>query len=147
MVQATIDSLPAEESYDSVIYIDVLEHIKDDRAEFDRAYCRLRTGGKLIVLCPAHNFLFSPFDEAIGHYRRYNKPMYRSMASHKPLLIEYLDSVGLLASSANKLLLRQSYPTAKQIKIWDRLFVRMSRVLDPLTCRMLGKSIVGIWHK
>jgi len=147
LVEATQDALPSAETFDTVIYIDVLEHIRDDQAEFDRCFKRLRPGGKLMILCPAHNFLFSPFDTAIGHFRRYNKAMYREMSGRVPLVIEYLDSVGMVASFANKLLLRQSYPNEKQVKLWDRLFVRMSRLVDPLTCRMLGKSILGVWQK
>jgi SAM-dependent methyltransferase len=59
--------------FDTIIYIDVLEHIEADAAEMARAADLLRSGGKLIVLAPAHNYLFSPFDKAIGHYRRYDK--------------------------------------------------------------------------
>jgi SAM-dependent methyltransferase len=147
LVHGKLETLPAGDTFDSIIYIDVLEHIEDDRAEFRRAYERLRTGGQLAVLCPAHNFLFSPFDKAIGHFRRYNKRMYRELSDRQPLKLEYLDSVGMMASAANKMLLRQSYPNQKQILLWDRLFVRMSRIFDPLVARSIGKSILGVWSK
>lgn len=147
LVTGTLDSLPAEDTFDSIIYIDVLEHIEDDRAEFRRAYERLRPGGKLAILCPAHNYLFSPFDAAIGHFRRYDKRMYRKLSDRHPLKLEYLDCVGMAASVANKLLLKQSYPNEKQIRLWDGLFVPISRVVDPLTLRVLGKSILGVWTR
>ncbi len=118
-----------------------------DRAELDRAFDHLRPGGHLVVLCPAHNWLYSPFDEAVGHYRRYNKRMYRQLSDRQPLRIEYLDSVGLLASIANKLLLKQAYPSEKQIKLWDRLFVRLSTVVDPATLHLVGKSLLGVWRR
>lgn len=143
--QATTGDL-THESYDTILYIDVLEHIEDDHAEFDRAMSLLNANGHLIILCPAHQFLYSPFDKAIGHFRRYNKPMFRSLSSAPPVRLEYLDSAGLLASSANLLLLKQSYPTAAQIRLWDRLFVRASRILDPLILRSVGKSVLGIWQ-
>jgi len=147
LVQGTLETLPSNETFDSIIYIDVLEHIEDDRAEFRRAFERLRLGGQLSILCPAHNFLFSPFDKAIGHFRRYDKRMYRELSDGPPLKLEYLDSVGMMASAANKLLLRQSYPNEKQILLWDRLFVRMSRLCDPLVLRSIGKSVLGVWRK
>ncbi len=100
-----------------------------------------------MVLCPAHNFLYSRFDKAIGHFRRYNKRMYRELSNQPPLKLEYLDCVGVMASMMNKLLLMQSYPSEKQVKLWDRLFVRMSIVLDPLSFRMIGKSLLGVWEK
>ena len=147
LVQGTLETLPAEDRFDSILYIDVLEHIEDDWSEFARAYNRLKPGGHLMVLCPAHNFLFSPFDKAIGHFRRYNKEMYRELSKHQPLKLEYLDSVGMFASIANKSLLKQSYPDKKQILLWDRVFVPVSKILDPLTFRMSGKSILGVWKK
>ena len=59
----------------------------------------------------------------------------------------YLDSVGLLASLSNRAMLRQHMPTARQIAIWDRLMVPMSRLLDPLLFHRLGKSVLAVWRK
>ncbi len=147
LVQGTLEALSPEERFDSIVYIDVLEHIEDDRREFERAMGLLRAGGNLLVLCPAHNFLFSPFDRAIGHFRRYNKRKYRALSDQAPLRLEYLDSVGMMASLANRMLLRQSYPSEKQIRIWDKYLVRLSLSVDPITLHMLGKSILGVWKK
>ncbi len=147
LIQGTLETLTRGETFDSIVYIDVLEHIEDDRAEFARAFERLRPGGRLCVLCPAHNYFYSPFDRAIGHFRRYDKRMFRGLSEQQPLKLEYLDSVGMLASAANKLLLRQSYPNEQQIRVWDRLFVRASRLVDPLLLHAVGKSIVGVWAK
>jgi SAM-dependent methyltransferase len=147
MVHGTLANLSKNAKFDSIIYIDVLEHIENDKAEFALAFERLKPAGHLVILCPAHNFLYSPFDKAIGHFRRYNKKMYLELSDHKPLNLDYLDCVGMGASVVNKLLLKQSYPNQKQIILWDRIFVRMSRCLDPLTLRMIGKSILGVWRK
>jgi SAM-dependent methyltransferase len=136
-------------SFDSIIYIDVLEHIEQDAAELQVISKRLRPGGCLVVVSPAHQWLFSPFDAAIGHFRRYNR---KSMLGVSPpgLRVErlmYLDSVGCLASAANRLLLKQSSPTAAQIRTWDRLFVTSSRLLDPCLAYRVGKTIVGVWRR
>jgi ubiquinone/menaquinone biosynthesis C-methylase UbiE len=148
-VQGTLSDLPLEEKFDAIIYIDVVEHIEKDKAELELAEKYLKRGGKLIVLVPAHQFLFSPFDKAIGHYRRYNKQMLKDISPSELHTkdIFYLDSVGLLASSANKLLLKQSYPTLQQIKTWDNLLVPVSRIIDPIIGRSVGKTVVGIWEK
>ena len=45
-------------SFDTILYLDVLEHIKNDFLELERACQLLRRGGKIVVLSPAHNFLF-----------------------------------------------------------------------------------------
>ena len=145
----TIDDLDAGQQFDSILYIDVLEHIAEDGAEMARAAARLRPGGALIVLSPAHPFLFTPFDEAIGHYRRYTRATLRQTVP--PCLAEvtvtYLDSVGMLASLGNRLLLGQSMPTAHQIGVWDRWMVPPSRIADRLTGGHIGKSVLGVWRR
>jgi SAM-dependent methyltransferase len=136
-------------SFDSVIYIDVLEHIEDDRREVATAARLLRPGGRLVVMSPAHQSLYTPFDRAIGHFRRYDRASLTAIAGDDLALerMIYLDSVGLLASSANRFFLRQSMPTSRQIATWDRLMIPASRLLDPLLAFTLGKSILGVWKK
>jgi SAM-dependent methyltransferase len=147
-IKGTTRDLPKEEKYDAILYIDVIEHIEKDGEELAYARELLADGGHLIVLVPAHQSLFSPFDKAIGHYRRYNKKMLRAAAPGLPLVkMIYLDSVGLFASGVNKLFLKQSYPTLKQINLWDKNMVPVSRVTDILTNHQLGKTLVGIWKK
>lgn len=149
IINGTLNDLDDSEKFDTIIYVDVLEHIENDSEEMSKAAGFLKARGVLAVLAPAHQALFSPFDEAIGHYRRYNKRMLAS-AGPPGLDLEkviYLDCVGLVASTANRLLLRRSMPTLRQIKIWDRVFVPCSRVVDGLIGHTLGKSILGIWRK
>jgi SAM-dependent methyltransferase len=134
--------------YDSVLYVDVLEHIDDDRAELARAAALLRDGGHLVVLCPAHQSLYSELDRAVGHFRRYDAESLRA-AGPAELTLEtvfYLDSVGMLASLANRALLKSSQPSLGQIKVWDRLMVPLSRLLDPCMGRRLGKSVIAVWR-
>jgi SAM-dependent methyltransferase len=145
----TVKDLPASRTFDSIIYLDVLEHIEDDRAEMELAADRLNPGGYLAVLSPAHQWLYTPFDEAIGHYRRYNRSRILSAAPPSLSLekLIYLDSAGLSASFANRIFLRSPTPTVSQIKIWDRLLVPISRTVDAAFCYRLGKSILGVWRK
>jgi hypothetical protein len=103
----------------------------------------------VIVLAPAHPWLFTPFDRAIGHFRRYTR---RTLAAAAPeeLRVEkliYLDSVGLVASLGNRVLLNSSHPSHGQIQTWDRTMVPLSRLLDPLLGHRAGKSVLGIWRR
>jgi SAM-dependent methyltransferase len=146
---ATLADLPADEFFDTILYIDVLEHIEDDRRELERAAAHLQPGGTVIVLAPAHQYLFTPFDAAIGHYRRYSTRSLRAVApsSLKQEKLFYLDSVGMLASLANRLLLHSAQPSLKQVRFWDRFLVRSSRLIDPLLQYRLGKSVIGVWRR
>jgi hypothetical protein len=123
-VTGTIADFPVNESFDSILYIDVLEHIEDDRGG-GAAFSRLAPGGRIIVLAPAHLWLFTPFDESIGHFRRYNCDMIRRIqpAGGEEIACEYLDAVGIVASTGNKLLLPTANPTAGLIQMWDRCMV------------------------
>ena len=68
-------------------------------------------------------------------------------ATLRPVKCFYLDSVGLCAALANRLLLRQSLPTLKQILFWDRTIIPVSRALDPLLGGALGKTVIGVWER
>lgn len=143
----TIDDV--NEKFDCIIYIDVLEHIEKDQAELAKAADHLMPGGHLLVLSPAFQHLFSPFDKAIGHYRRYTK---KTLQAVSPPLMEllqcrYFDSTGYMAALANKLILHQQYPSEKQVLFWDKWLVPVSRLTDKLLFHLFGKSIIAIWKK
>lgn len=136
-------------AFDSILYIDVLEHLSDPKEELQRALELLAPKGHLIILVPAFQFLYSPFDKAIGHYRRYDRP---SLHAHLPsgatiVKERYLDSVGMLLSLGNKLLLRRAAPTTAQIQFWDSRIVPLSRFFDPLIGHAFGRSLVVVLRK
>ena len=145
----TAELAEQDRRFDAVLYIDVLEHIEEDRAEMERAATLLNAGGRLVVLAPAHPWLYTPFDRAIGHYRRYTARSLQALtpAGLRQERLFYLDAVGLLASLGNRLLLRQQMPSARQIQVWDRFLVPLSRWVDPLLGYRLGKTVVGVWRK
>lgn len=146
---ATLKSLPNTMRFDTILYIDVLEHIEDDIDEIETALKFLDVGGHLVVLAPAHPWLYSPFDAAVGHYRRYTRTSLLKLAPHdlEPVLIRYLDSVGMFASAANRIILKEDQPSSKQIEIWDRFMVPLSKLVDPLLLNRVGKSVVVVWRR
>jgi ubiquinone/menaquinone biosynthesis C-methylase UbiE len=144
-----LQDLSPDEKFDSVLYIDVLEHIQNDREELLIAFQHLTANGKVIVLAPSHPFLFSEFDQAIGHYRRYNRLMIRKLSppGSKLLHLEYLDSLGMLLSYANRMVLKQKIPHENDIRIWDSVVIPYSRILDKILRYRLGKSLLVVWCK
>jgi hypothetical protein len=145
----TTQSFHRDRGFDALVYIDVLEHIGDDGAELSRAASLLIRGGRLIVLSPAHQGLFSAFDQSIGHFRRYDRAGLIACGPKSCELTRmwYLDSVGMLASFANRLLLHQAMPNLRQILFWDRYLVPPSTLLDGLLLHKVGKSILAVWSK
>jgi SAM-dependent methyltransferase len=147
-IKGTTKDLPASEKFNAILYIDVIEHIEKDAEELASGKSLLADGGYLIVLVPAHQFLYNAFDRAIGHYRRYNKEMLDAVAPAdlKLLKMRYLDSLGLIASLMNKYFLKQDYPTARQISFWNRYIVPVSKPIDFILNYTAGKTVVGIWQ-
>jgi hypothetical protein len=145
----TLAELEAQELFDTILYIDVLEHILDDAGQLRRAAAHLSPGGRIIVVAPAWRFLYSAFDTAVGHHRRYTRSMLMVLTPPATQMIRsfYVDSVGLLASLANRLMLQESLPSARQLAIWDEFMVPISRLIDPLLGRKLGKTVITIWQK
>ena len=144
-----IDCIEPRGAFDAVVYVDVLEHIPDDRRELAEAALRLGPDGLLIILAPAFGFLFSTFDSAIGHHRRYSR---KSLLNILPeglatSFLGYLDSLGLLLSLGNKALLRRRLPTHRQIETWDRLIIPLSVRTDRLANFRVGRALLGVWRK
>jgi SAM-dependent methyltransferase len=149
IVTGALAALGPAEVFETILYIDVLEHIEDDSAELARAAAHLSSGGHLIVLAPAHQSLYSAFDRAIGHFRRYNL---QNLTKLRPPGCSVrrrmmLDSAGLLASWGNRFVYEKSMPSEIQIAFWDRVLVPISRILDPMTFHRFGKTAVIVWQK
>lgn len=149
VIEGTISTFENKSLFDTILYIDVLEHIQNDKAEIEMAASRLNQGGYLIILSPAFQLLYSKFDNAIGHFRRYTRKELISLfpVSLKQTLLRYLDSSGFFLSFTNKVFLKQKYPTEKQVQIWDKLIVPVSKISDRVFNYSFGKSILGIWQK
>ena len=136
--------------YDTILYLDVLEHIKDDQSEVQAAYESLKKGGTLIINVPAFQHLYSKFDKDIEHLRRYSKNTLNSLTtklSFSQTNLFYYDSIGYLLSFASKLITKDYLNNFdKKIKIWDTL-IPFSKLIDLLTLNKFGKSLIMICIK
>ena len=131
--------------YDTIIYLDVLEHIKNDKQEIINAYNSLKKGGNLIINVPAFNHLYSQFDKDVGHYRRYNLKMILRLTKglkYRSLNYKYYDSIGYFLSLISRLT-STNYKNhfSKKIKIWNSL-IFLSKIIDTLTFNFFGKSLL-----
>jgi SAM-dependent methyltransferase len=142
------DAVVEATQYDTIIYIDVLEHIEHDAEELEQAAKLLKPGGTLIVLSPAWPILYSDFDQAVGHFRRYTR---RSLTALTPDTVKlerlfFLDSLGALLPLGNRLLLGRRQPRRSQVLFWDRCVIPLSRCLDVCLAYCFGRSIIAIWR-
>ena len=136
-----------ENTYDSILYLDVLEHIENDHQEIMKAFNSLKEGGKLIINVPAFQHLYSNFDKDVKHFRRYNKKTLLNLIKNLNYLsyeLKYYDSLGYILSLMSKLFTKNYKNNFnKKIKIWNSL-IPLSKILDTLIFHSFGKSLILI---
>lgn len=139
----------AQEGLDSVIYINVLEHIEDDRAEMRSASEALKHGGHLLVFVPALAWLYSEFDKQIGHYRRYEKTGLVRLVSDAGLTVvraKYFDLAGIIPWYVNFVLLRNSIGS-RSVSLYDTLVVPTMKRIESVVPPPAGKNVLLIAQK
>lgn len=136
-----------DKTFDTIIYIDVLEHIEHSKEEILLAKKHLNPDGHLIILVPAYNFLYNAFDKGIGHFRRYDKSMLLKEINGElsTTRLFYLDSLGFFASLANKYFLKKDMPSKQNVQFWDKTLVPISKFSDSFVFKTFGKSLIGIF--
>ena len=78
----------ADDRYDLVAALDVIEHIPDDKAALEGIARVLKPGGKLLTTVPAHQWMWSAHDVVNHHQRRYSKARFRKLIDQSPLKLE-----------------------------------------------------------
>jgi len=137
------------ESFNTIMYFHVLEHIKNDMKEIKEISRKLNIGGFLIIVVPAHQKLFSNFDSAIGHYRRYSKNFFKKKIFNLTRIdLKFLDITGYILYFLNKTFYKkETFPSKLKIFIWDKFFTPLSFILDFLTNYKFGKCIIAVYKK
>ena len=139
-----------KKKFDTIMYMDVLEHIKTDKKEIKKAINLLNPGGYLIIFVPAFQILYSNFDRDIGHVRRYRKFFFFNLAKkYKIKLIElkYFDSIGFIFAIINRLVgTNNQNNVGLGIKIWNN-FIFLSKFFDFILKNMFGKSLLCVLKK
>ena len=139
-----------DKKFNTIIYFNVLEHIKEDKLEIKTALEKLNSGGYLIVLVPAHQKIYSKLDKAVGHYKRYNIDFFKKnrFENSKIIKLHFLDFFGYLLYYLNKIFFKEeTYPSNLKIFIWDKIFTPFTIVIDYLTGYKFGKNILCIYQK
>jgi 2-polyprenyl-3-methyl-5-hydroxy-6-metoxy-1,4-benzoquinol methylase len=138
-----------DEKFDSIIYLHVLEHIKNDEQEILNATKRLNKNGFLIIMVPAHQKIYSNLDRAVGHFRRYEIEFFnKNFKSLKKINIKFLDTMGYFLYLFNKFFFKKEvYPSKFKIFIWDKIFTPLTVIVDFIFRYRFGKCILVIYKK
>ena len=149
-VVATVDEI-ATASVDVVYSLNVLEHIDDDRNAVCGLAERLKDGGRLLLYVPAFPILFSAMDRKVGHYRRYRRGPMVSLLNDEGFRVRravYVDSLGFALTIGYRMAGNDTGDVNQiALKVYDRLFFRLSRVLDRGLQHWIGKNLLVIAEK
>jgi SAM-dependent methyltransferase len=146
-VEALDKQVSAADGFDTIILMNVLEHIKDDEEVLRRLKQRLAPGGRVAALVPACPWAFGSIDQRLGHFRRYSKTSARDLMAKLSLELEkcrYYNFIGIWAWWWNAKVARRQSQNDAQIRLFDRFFVplisRVEKVLPP----PLGQSVLVV---
>ncbi len=146
-----LDLMDVKGDYDFIVCMNVMEHVKDDESFFYKLLSLLKPDGVLFHLVPSHQFLYSNFDLAAGHYKRYSKSMMNSLKlPDEVTLIKqyYFNMIGALGYWAVYKLLKSGNvnDTESEIGAFDKYIVPFSRKMLPLDSPF-GISLISIYRK
>jgi len=141
-------------SFDTVLSCNVFEHIPEDDLAFTHAATLLRPGGRLVLLLPAHRWLFGSMDRRAGHFRRYTRgDAARKLASAglEPEALRYVNMVGAVGWFVNNRLIRHrdlsSVSINSQIHLFDRYLIPVLRKLEGTRRMPFGQSLLCVGRK
>jgi len=138
----------AGSSFDSVVYVSVLEHLRDDVDELRTAARLVRPGGTVALFVPAMPSLYGSLDFKSGHYRRYDRALLSQAIEQAGLdlvKVEYLDLAGVVPYFLMYRLLAVPTLDAGSSKVYDRVIVPISRFLATHAgSPAVGKNLVAV---
>ncbi len=135
--------------FDSIVCMNVLEHIKDDKKALLNMFNLLNPGGKLILLVPAYMEAYGRMDKELGHFRRYSKgQVVTKLINSKFLIINssYLNWLGLIGWFVNARLLRRRIIPEGQLGLFDKL-ARPFLMLEDFIRPPFGLSVLVVGEK
>ncbi|NQU16574.1 MAG: methyltransferase [Candidatus Saganbacteria bacterium] len=142
----TLDLL-RNKNIDTVISLNVLEHIKDDSAFLLQLRSLLERNKKIILYVPAGKAIFGSLDKNLGHYRRYNLKEIKALlnkASFRPIFYRYVNFLGYFSWFFYSRVLRRKIPNYRRILFYDRCFVPIIAFIERFIKLPFGQSILII---
>lgn len=130
--------------FDTIVCLNVLEHIKNDMKALGIFYELLSPGGRLLLQVPALPRLFSSLDSSISHFRRYSKKSLLVKTNVAGLQTEhcsYMNIFGILVWFWNGKIMQKNIVPEEQLKGSD-VFVPLLKLLDKPFNNIAGLSII-----
>jgi 2-polyprenyl-3-methyl-5-hydroxy-6-metoxy-1,4-benzoquinol methylase len=134
--------------FDTVVCLNVLEHIEDDEGALQRLFDVLLPGGKLLLFVPADQSLYGTMDRQVGHFRRYSREQLEALieaAGFTSEQVVYQNVYGRFGWWLNGVVLKRRHMPGNQSRLFD-LAVPILRRIEPRNPRK-GLSLVAVAQK
>jgi SAM-dependent methyltransferase len=135
----------AARGIDTILCLNVLEHVDDDAGALRRMHATLAPGGRLLLLVPAHPRLYGAIDRAIHHHRRYGRAELAARLEAAGFQVEhtaFLNRPGALGWYLNSVVLRRSGVPGLQVRLQNALIPLLR--LEPLVPLPFGLSLLAV---
>jgi SAM-dependent methyltransferase len=145
-----LEDLTGSLESDSIIAVNVLEHVERDDDFLKASYRILAPGGSLLLLVPACPSIFGSLDRAFDHFRRYTRSGLRASLLAAGFEIEtthYLNMVGVAAWFLSGRVLRRTTLGRGQVRFYDRWVIPVVRRLESVIPVPIGQSVIAIARK
>lgn len=136
-------------AFDTIVCMNVLEHIEDDRGTLQRFLAMLKPGGKLVLVVPAHMWLFNPLDSNDGHFRRYARAELAEKLIEAGFVVTHesqFNLFGILGWFLNGTILRRRELPAGQMGLFNKV-APLLFWLENLTGPPVGLSLLAVGAK
>jgi 2-polyprenyl-3-methyl-5-hydroxy-6-metoxy-1,4-benzoquinol methylase len=137
-------------SPDSVVCLNVLEHISDDYQTLRNMHSVLPRGGHAVFMVPAFEALYGPIDANLGHYRRYSKASMRKVAEStgfNVLKLRYVNSIGFVGWWMNARILKKTEQSEAQIRLFDSRIVPILSAVEDRIEPPFGQSVFAVLER
>jgi len=140
----------ASQRFDTVVCVNVLEHIEND-VEALRAFKDvLVPSGRVLIFVPAVQAAYGPLDAELGHHRRYSKPTLAKAfadAGLELLTLRYTNPIGLVGWMYNAHISKSTAHSLTQVKLFETLVAPWALPLERLITPPIGLSLVAVGQR
>ena len=146
----TFEEYLKSKTIDTVVAINVLEHIKDDLVCLTNLTRGITSRGRILIIIPAFDGLYSTLDRRYGHFRRYNKSIVQSYSKKLELNIihlSYFNVVGGLAWYLFAKIGKFKHMNNRGMTLFDRLSPILSVIESNFYNFPFGLSLVAVLEK
>ncbi len=137
------------EKFDTVIALNVIEHITDDLLAIRNAKALLKNKGQLIILVPAGQWLYNSIDLELGHYRRYSKSGLNNLMEAAGLEVtdcRYFNAAAIIGWWFSGNILHEKIISPAKLNLYNRM-IPFFRMVDWFVTPFAGISVISAGMK